>query len=106
MLQSIIRRGIDAGEFRDLPAEHVARLCVAPMIVIVIWRTTFAQFDEEPYDYQGLVATHFGSLVARPFHREQHMKWFSFALSLLLLASCAKKADDAWLGLRRRRQKR
>jgi len=63
ILQSIVRRGVDSGEFRDLPAEHVARLCIAPMITIVIWRTTFAQFDKEPYDYQGLVAAHLQILL-------------------------------------------
>ncbi|HEX4177512.1 MAG TPA: TetR/AcrR family transcriptional regulator [Rhizomicrobium sp.] len=63
ILQTIIRRGIESGEFRDLPAEHLARLCVAPMITIVIWRTTFAQFDKEPYDYQGLVAAHLQILL-------------------------------------------
>src|SRR6185312_5326207 len=63
IFQSIVRRGVDSGEFRDLPAEHVARLCIAPMITIVIWRTTFAQFDKEPYDYQGLVAAHLQILL-------------------------------------------
>lgn len=63
ILQSIIRRGVETGEFRDLPPEHVARLCVAPMIVIVIWRTTFAQFDKEAYDHQGLVDAHLQLLL-------------------------------------------
>jgi len=63
ILQSIIRRGVESGEFRDLPTEHVARLCIAPLMIVVIWRTTFAQFDKEPYDYQGLVAAHLQILL-------------------------------------------
>jgi AcrR family transcriptional regulator len=57
-LTRVIRRGIDRGEFRDVPAGHVARLCIAPLLLSAIWRTTFAQFDAEPYDYDALIRTH------------------------------------------------
>jgi AcrR family transcriptional regulator len=63
LFQAIIQRGVASGEFRDLPPEHLARLCVAPMLIIMIWRTTFAQFDKEPYDYQGLAAAHLQILL-------------------------------------------
>lgn len=58
LLCGVIERGIAQGEFRPLPVEHVARLCVAPMLLSAIWRVTFARFDATPYDYQGLVDTH------------------------------------------------
>jgi AcrR family transcriptional regulator len=60
---SIIRRGIEAGEFRKIEPQHAARLCVAPMLVILLWRTTFAQFDDKPYDYQGLIEAHLQTLL-------------------------------------------
>lgn len=63
IIQAIVRRGVASGEFRDLPPEHVARLCVAPMITIVIWRTTFAPLDKQPYDYEGLIAAHLQVLL-------------------------------------------
>jgi AcrR family transcriptional regulator len=63
LFQTIIQRGVASGEFRDLPPEHLARLCVAPMLIIMIWRTTFAPFDKEPYDYQGLAAAHLQILL-------------------------------------------
>jgi AcrR family transcriptional regulator len=59
----IIQRGIEAGEFRKIEPQHAARLCVAPMLVILLWRTTFAQFDDEPYDYQGLIEAHLQTLL-------------------------------------------
>jgi hypothetical protein len=31
--------------------------------VIVLWRTTFARFDDEPYDYQALIETHLETLL-------------------------------------------
>ena len=58
LLMSLIERGIEQGEFRRLPAPHVARLCVAPVLLCAIWRATFGHLDAEPYDYQGLVDTH------------------------------------------------
>jgi AcrR family transcriptional regulator len=58
LLLSLIERGIAQGEFRPLPAQHVARLCVAPVLLSAIWRVTFAHLDDVPYDYKGLVDTH------------------------------------------------
>lgn len=63
LLTRVIARGIARGEFRTLPPEHVARLCIAPLLLAAFWRTTFAQFDSEPYDYQGLVQTHLDVLL-------------------------------------------
>ena len=42
---------------------HAARLCIAPVLVMVLWRNIFAQFDETPYDYQGLIDTHLDTLL-------------------------------------------
>ena len=58
LLMSLIERGIAQGEFRRLPSQHVARLCVAPVLLGAFWRVTFAHLDAEPYDYKGLIDTH------------------------------------------------
>jgi AcrR family transcriptional regulator len=63
IFETIITRGVARGEFRDVAPGHAARLCVAPMLVLILWRTTFAQFDTVPYDYQGLVDTHMATLL-------------------------------------------
>jgi len=63
LMSGIIRRGIERGEFREIEPQHAARLCVAPMLIIMLWRTTFAQFDETPYDYQGLIEAHLQTLL-------------------------------------------
>ena len=62
-LGRVIVRGIARGEFRPVPSEHVARLCIAPLLLGAFWRTTFAQFDTEPYDYEGLIGTHLDILL-------------------------------------------
>jgi AcrR family transcriptional regulator len=61
--EAILTRGVTRGEFRALPAEHVARICIAPILLAAVWRTTFAQFDDEPYDTEGLIETHIGVLL-------------------------------------------
>lgn len=63
LLGEIVERGIARGEFRKIPKEHAARLCVGPLMIIAIWRTTFEKFDDEPYDYLGLVEAHITTLL-------------------------------------------
>ena len=63
LMSGIIQRGIARGEFRPIEPQHAARLCVAPMLIIMLWRTAFAQFDETPYDYQGLIESHLQTLL-------------------------------------------
>ena len=58
LLISLVERGIANGEFRKLPAEHVARLCMAPVLFCALWRVTFSHLDSKPYDYKGLIETH------------------------------------------------
>ena len=62
-IASLIAKGQVQGEFRPMPPEHAARLFVAPILFLVIWRTTFAAFDKEPYDYSGLIEAHIETLL-------------------------------------------
>ena len=61
--ESIIRRGQERGEFREIPPEHAARLCMAPMIFVALWRSVFGRFEETPYDVHGLIAAHIDVLL-------------------------------------------
>jgi len=63
ILAGIVTRGIESGEFRKIDPQHAARLVIAPLLLCAFWRTTFAQFDAAPYDYQGLIATHIDVLL-------------------------------------------
>jgi AcrR family transcriptional regulator len=58
----LIEEGQRRGEFRPMPAAHAARLVLAPIPFMLIWRTTFAQFEERPYDYAGLIECHIETL--------------------------------------------
>jgi AcrR family transcriptional regulator len=61
--ENIIRRGQERGEFRALPPAHAARLCMAPLIIVALWRSVFGRFDETPYDHQGLIDIHIDVLL-------------------------------------------
>lgn len=63
MVMGVIAQGVARGEFRPLPPEHVARLCVAPIMLGVIWRTTFSPLEAVPYDTQKLFETHIDVLL-------------------------------------------
>jgi len=58
MLAGIIAKGVARGDLRDVPADYVARLCVAPIVMSIIWRTVFAPTDTVPFDYQKFLALH------------------------------------------------
>lgn len=61
--EAIIRRGQARGEFRAIDPGHAARLCIAPMIIVALWRSVFARFDDTPYDHQGLIDAHIDVLL-------------------------------------------
>jgi AcrR family transcriptional regulator len=59
----LVQAGIASGEFREVPIPHAVRLCIAPLLVAAIWRTTFARLDSVPYDYDGLIEAHVTTLL-------------------------------------------
>jgi AcrR family transcriptional regulator len=62
-MTGVIARGVAHGEFRDVNPDHVARMTIAPILLSIFWRTTFAQFDREPYDYQAFLKSHLDILL-------------------------------------------
>jgi AcrR family transcriptional regulator len=63
LFSGILARGIAHKEFREVSPEHVARLCVAPLLLGALWRATFASFDPQPYDIEALIETHIDVLL-------------------------------------------
>jgi AcrR family transcriptional regulator len=66
----LLQTGMARGEFRKIPVPHAVRLCIAPLLLAAIWRTTFARLDAEPYDYEGLIETHIATLLRGLAHEE------------------------------------
>jgi AcrR family transcriptional regulator len=56
VLARIVRRGIRRGEFRPVDPAAAARLCIAPVLFAMIWRTCFHRAEDGPFDPQALLA--------------------------------------------------
>lgn len=60
MIQSIVQRGVDRGEFRQSAVTDLPQLVVSPMLVAMIWKIVFA---ERSLDTDRLVETHVDMLL-------------------------------------------
>ncbi|MBM3549285.1 MAG: TetR/AcrR family transcriptional regulator [Alphaproteobacteria bacterium] len=63
VLASIIRRGVETGEFRPTDPNLAARLVIAPMLFTALWKTCFARYDEKPFDPAPLLELHVDTLL-------------------------------------------
>lgn len=57
-LTALIRRGVATGEFRKVDPVSAARLLVAPFLMTVIWRHTFAQYETGTFNPDALINQH------------------------------------------------
>jgi AcrR family transcriptional regulator len=57
------RYGVERGEFRPGDSETVARLVVAPVLLMAIWRTVFAPHDPHPFDPGPVLVAHAETLL-------------------------------------------
>ena len=58
LIASIIARGIGRGEFRPIDVQSAVSLFAAPILLILLWRTTFARHGIVPFDPKALLETH------------------------------------------------
>jgi AcrR family transcriptional regulator len=58
LVASILRRGIDAGEFREVDVEHVVFSIIGPLLVTVLWKHSLGQHDAEPLDTEAICRAH------------------------------------------------
>jgi AcrR family transcriptional regulator len=57
-LTGLVRRGVESGEFRRVDPGLADRSIIAPLLLMTIWRHTFARFVPEPFDPAALVRQH------------------------------------------------
>lgn len=57
-LAGLVRRGTESGEFRKVDPELAARSIIAPLLLLVIWRHTFAKYDSGRFDPEALIRQH------------------------------------------------
>jgi AcrR family transcriptional regulator len=57
-LAVVLRRGIEAGEFRAVPVAETARLFIAPLLHAALWRHSLEPHEREPLDLERFIAAH------------------------------------------------
>ena len=63
LLRSVIRKGVESGEFRPVDADHVAYCVIAPLLFSVLWRHSFEPHDDAPLDVAALCRAHLDTLL-------------------------------------------
>ena len=57
-LAGLVARGVESGEFRKVDPELTAKSIIAPLLLSVIWRHTFARHDSKRFDPAALIRQH------------------------------------------------
>ena len=57
-LAGLVGRGVESGEFRKVNPELAAKSIIAPLLLAVIWRHTFARHDSKRFDPAALIRQH------------------------------------------------
>ena len=63
LFAAALQRGIDSGEFRPLDLAHTPHICVAPVVMLMVWRNSFDLCGVAKMDPDVYVDTHTELLV-------------------------------------------
>ncbi len=63
LIAGLHRRGVESGEFRPQDSDAVARLVVAPVLMMAIWRSVFVPHVDEPFEPARVLDAHVDNLL-------------------------------------------
>ena len=63
LLQRIVERGVERGEFRPVDPAAAAPLMIAPVILLGLWKHSFGQHTELQLDRHAILAEHAETLL-------------------------------------------
>ena len=63
LLRSILRRGVESGEFRPVDVEHTAFCVVGPLLLSVLWKHSLGPHADHPLDIAALGRAHLDALL-------------------------------------------
>ncbi|HJZ55134.1 MAG TPA: helix-turn-helix domain-containing protein [Gemmataceae bacterium] len=63
LLRSILRRGVEAGEFRPIDVEHTTYCVIGPLLFSVLWKHSFEPHADRPLDVSALCRAHLDALL-------------------------------------------
>jgi AcrR family transcriptional regulator len=63
LVGTILRRGIERGEFRVVDVDHTVFCVIAPMLIAALWNNSLGAYDDAPLDVQALARAHLDLLL-------------------------------------------
>src|SRR5918996_2684882 len=63
LIGTILRRGIERGEFHPVDVDHAVFCVIAPMLIAALWKNSLEPHDHAPLDTEALVRTHLDLLL-------------------------------------------
>ena len=63
MFRRVLQRGIDAGEFREVDVDHLVHVALAPLVMLSVWRHSFAYCEHEQLQPQCYLDTYLDMLL-------------------------------------------
>jgi AcrR family transcriptional regulator len=63
LIGTILRRGIERGEFRPVDVDHTVFCVIAPMLIAALWKNSLEAHDDAALDTQALVEAHLDLLL-------------------------------------------
>ncbi len=63
MFRRVLQRGIDAGEFRQVDVDHLVHVALAPLVMLSVWRHSFACCEHEQLQPQCYLDTYLDMLL-------------------------------------------
>jgi AcrR family transcriptional regulator len=63
LIEAVLKRGIERGEFRPVDVGLTVRAVIAPVILLAIWKNSFEPFDAEPLDARRYLANYVDILM-------------------------------------------
>lgn len=58
LISSMLAKAMARGEIRDLPPDEATKLAMAPVLMCIVWRTTFETAGAQDFDYRHFLDTH------------------------------------------------
>jgi AcrR family transcriptional regulator len=58
LIVGVLARGAAAGEFRPVDVDYAWRIVIAPLLLAIIWKHSFAAFESAPLDFRRHLDAH------------------------------------------------
>lgn len=63
LIQGILQRGMERGEFRPLDLEYAWRVVIAPVVMGILWKHSFATFEHSGFEFERHLRSHLDLLL-------------------------------------------